>query len=734
MSLRRHLPVLLIALVGLLATAGAWRLAHSHERSVANARYRNSFEQAANHAFLALERELATQTEVVPGVVAFFDSSEAVHEDEFWSFAEKSVQRHAGLVALEWAPRVTQEEVPAFGELTRTMGWADPGIRELRPDGTTQPASPRGVYFPVLYIAPKVGNEAALGLDLYGQAERRDALQRAVETGELQATEPIRLVQGSGATNAVLLASAVYQRGSRPETAEERAAMLRGFVVGVLRLDLLAHRALAAPQFADTTVDGVNVYFYAGGKGSMERQPLHVQGARDQPSQPAALPLSQALSGLHASHRLSLGGSSWVVVARPQVPGVTTPPSALSWTVLLAGLALTGAGIVTVLVLISRNEMIEALVSARTTELGKTTEELVRRERQLRALVDNVADGILTVDGHGLIRSVNRSTEVMFGRPASSLINMPLSEIVPEDRSGTRLDDTGGVLAQVEAEAVERTGRRADNSLFPVEFTLRELGALDSSLYLVVLRDLSQDRAVDRMKDQFISTVSHELRTPLTAVLGSLELIRDGMVGELPEQAQRMVELAHENGDRLVRLINDILDLEGLGTGQMTLQVEEVDAGKLVEHAVRIHKGLAERYGVELATDIPPGAHWVHADRGRILQVFANLIGNAVKFSPQGGRVEVAITPTPGRVLFSVEDQGPGIPEAFHGMVFAPFSQADSSDRRRWGGTGLGLSIAKAIVEAHGGTISFKTNQERGTVFTFSLPTSDQAEPGIRVS
>ena len=227
------------------------------------------------------------------------------------------------------------------------------------------------------------------------------------------------------------------------------------------------------------------------------------------------------------------------------------------------------------------------------------------------------------------------------------------------------------------------------------------------------------------MKNEFISTVSHELRTPITSIQGSLGLIANGIMGPLPVQAKPLVDIAYKNCQRLVTLINDILDMEKIAAGKMRALFKPVEIGSLVEQAIEANRAFGAQYNVSFELrNAATGIH-VNADSDRLIQVVTNLLSNAAKFSPRGGTVDVAVSARDGWVRVSVADHGPGIPEEFRKRIFQKFSQADSSDMRQKGGTGLGLAICKIILEKHGGRISFESEIGKGTTFLFELPISE---------
>ena len=233
----------------------------------------------------------------------------------------------------------------------------------------------------------------------------------------------------------------------------------------------------------------------------------------------------------------------------------------------------------------------------------------------------------------------------------------------------------------------------------------------------------------ERLKNELVSTVSHELRTPLTSISGTLSLIASGTAGEVSPKLADLVALARRNCERLVRLVDDLLDVERLSAHRLELEPSEVRLLALCAQSLEESRGLAAAQGVrlELAPGSVDGA--VLADPDRIAQVLTNLLGNAVKFSPSGGTVRVAVRALEGRMRVEIADDGPGIPAAFRERIFQRFAQADSSDRRRQGGSGLGLYIARSIIERHGGTIGFRNRRAGGTAFWFTLPLAGAGEP-----
>jgi signal transduction histidine kinase len=242
-------------------------------------------------------------------------------------------------------------------------------------------------------------------------------------------------------------------------------------------------------------------------------------------------------------------------------------------------------------------------------------------------------------------------------------------------------------------------------------------------------RDISAFKEIDRVKDEFISAVSHELRTPLTSIRGSMDLMAGGVTGELPSEAMALLKVGQKNCDRLVRIINDVLDIQKIEAGRMEFRFAVIALEDVMAEAVAAIQPYGERLGVTLELESSAPGVRVRVDPDRLMQVMDNLLSNAAKFSPAGGKVEVKLTSRGRFAQVRVEDRGPGIAPEFQGRVFEKFSQGSAQPPRDRIGTGLGLNIARAIVERMQGSIGFRPRPAGGTVFYFDLPAWRDSEP-----
>jgi PAS domain S-box-containing protein len=353
--------------------------------------------------------------------------------------------------------------------------------------------------------------------------------------------------------------------------------------------------------------------------------------------------------------------------------------------------------------------------------------------RQKESILNSVADGIFGTDSAGRIVFVNPAAASMLGAHAFDLIGRTVHSVVHEERKGgEKCSDqcrTGRAFLVREGTSGQDVFYRRNGASFPVEFSVTPMVEHNVAVGSVLsFRDISQRYALDRMKDEFVSTVSHELRTPLTSIRGALGLLSTGLLGDMGEKASNLLRIAVSNSDRLVRLINDILDLERMQSGRAPLTYRNCDLEELARQAIEAMTPMAEAAKVQLLLEAGPAL--VEVDPDRLQQVMTNLLSNAIKFSPAGSQVTVSIERLLDGVTISVRDNGRGIPKDKLESIFDRFQQVDASDARQKGGTGLGLAICRTIVMQHGGRIWAERNPDRGSTFRMFLPSvTREADP-----
>jgi PAS domain S-box-containing protein len=378
------------------------------------------------------------------------------------------------------------------------------------------------------------------------------------------------------------------------------------------------------------------------------------------------------------------------------------------------------------------NAEIQAQLAEQLDSLLDAHREVQAAGRKLRLFSERAPISVFELDPGATILDMNPAAENLFGYAAPELIGRSWIAMVlgPDERSRAQTWWPGFVAAGKPVTLIAEQCLRRDGLELACEWTLTPLSDEEGRVNSIVLqgRDITQARAAERMRSEFTSTLSHELRTPLTSILGSLQLLRSGALGDMDRDQGELVEVAERNGQRLLDLINEVLDIEKIESGRLTLMPEPMPIDSLLNESVRLNQGYADRFRANLALHGAVPGVIVRADRKRLMQVMTNLLSNAAKFSPPNSAVDVSVSRPGDTVRVEVSDRGPGIPEAFRSKIFGRFAQADSADSRIKGGTGLGLAISKRLIELMQGRIGFEDRPGGGTTFFFELPVLSSAE------
>ncbi|MCH8305594.1 MAG: CHASE domain-containing protein [Candidatus Marinimicrobia bacterium] len=703
----------------------------------------DEFIDAAETHQILFQNRIERYLDGLDGLSRFYGSTEAFNRDTFRRYISSYLAVNPEIQALEWIPRVSREARLRYETLARADGLADFVIRERDPDAGMVPAAQRAEYFPVYFVEPMEGNEAAVGFDLASNKTRLAALEKARDTGKIVATARITLVQETGQQYGFLVFMPVYEQGIDPGTIEARRSNLTGFMLGVFRIGDILETSLAPIKDRYTNVNVTVI----DNSAPLDMQLLHFLKSAD--ADPATLdssPVSQSGDNQDRFEHIvsfNIADRQWSVRLDATELTSTLYQQYYGWALLSTGFIFTI--FIAFYYLSSRYNIIrtEHLVEERTVELA-------RSESRIRSVVETIVDGIITIDELGIIESVNKATERLFGYKAEEIIGKNVKILMPTPYT----DEHDGYLKNYRTTGEKKiigigrevSGKRQDGSEFPLYLAVSEVNIGGKRLFTGIVRDLSELRntqndlmrakeeaeEASEIKSQFLANMSHELRTPLNAIIGYSELLDEDFQKSGELQYSDDVKKINRSGKHLLSLINDILDISKIEAGKMDLYVESFTVKSLIDEVITTIKPLAEQNRNSLKLSIADKSVTIQNDRTKLRQILYNLLSNACKFTTDG-KINLSANikkNDDGEDYFFIEvtDSGIGMTKEQLEKIFKPFIQADSSTTRQYGGTGLGLVLTKQITDLLGGKISLISELGKGTTFTVTVPANISIE------
>lgn len=534
----------------------------------------------------------------------------------------------------------------------------------------------------VRWVEPVKGNEKAIGLNIIFDKKREEILRGAAERNSPTVTPPLDLVQGY---KAFIVYTPIYIKKK-----------FDGFMVGIFSIN----------------------EFFNGGLTKYVNNNYRLSVSYD--GQEFSLNKGNELKKadtLGSTRNIHLYDKKWILHITPTQKFIENQKTSFPIIILIAGFLIAALSSLTIrYILIAR---------LRSIYLHTSKNRIQASEETFRSAMENASIGMALVDPKGRWLKINKSLCDLLGYEKLELLQNDFQSITHPDDLEKDLEYVRQMLAgeiktyQMEKRYYHKNGKIVW-VLLSVSLVLNNDGS--PNYFVAQIQDITERKEMDRIKGEFISMVSHELRTPLTSIRGSLGLVLGALSKDLPEKVKGLLNIANNNSERLILLINDILDMDKIAAGQMRFDMQKESLADITQQAVEANQAYAEKFKTRIELKPIDKDINVNIDSVRYIQILSNLLSNAAKFSPEGKNIDVTTTKVANNIRISVRDYGAGIPEEFRSRIFGKFSQADSTSVRTQGGTGLGLHITKTMVEHMNGTVGFDTETNKGTTFWVEFP------------
>jgi len=687
----------------LLVTLIAWGISDNYANKLAEERFEFQIAEAQD----IINKRFINYEQVLRGGLGLFKASNNVERDEWKKYITtlEIDKYYPGTLGVGYSKWLSPNQLQSHIQATRQEGF---------PAYTVRPKGERAEYSSIIFLEPfNDRNRRAFGYDMYSEPVRREAMSRARDTGQTAISGKVTLVQET--TEDVQAGFLIYMPHYKKivDSIEKRREELAGFVYSALRMGDLMHGVLGVglPELHFTVFDGDNL----DNKNLLYDSKLtsNLLPADYQPQ-------------FQSKKTQNIGGHQWSIFYQSNPTFDNAASSEQPTFVAIFGVIIDLLLFKIILTLSTLRRNAQTLADERMIKISE-------HETQFQAITDNANDGIISIDAQGKVNYINNSAQDLFGYTPDNIIGKSINILFPISMQETveaALEQNPIKTNHTKNKLIELEGMHRSGNSFPIEFSLAHWNSENNTHYTAIIRDITERKKMDTIKNEFISTVSHELRTPLTAISGSLSLVENGVTGGVNQKSQELINNANRNARRLANLVNDLLDTEKMASGKMRYNMQINDIADLIKKSIEINLPIANQSNITLLFSEYRHIE-AYVDPDRFIQVMTNLISNAIKYSPIGDSVEITLEPINNELRIAITDHGSGVPDEFRTHIFDKFSQADSSATRKHGGTGLGLSIAKFIVEKFNGRIDYNSEPNKETTFFFFIPIANHKEDWI---
>ena len=671
-----------------------------------------------------IKQEIHENLNINTAITAFFQASNFVNREEFSIFTSHYFATHHDIQALEWIPIVQSSEKEEFIKRAQDDGFANFQFREKNQEGEMVPVEPRPEYFPVYYVQPLSGNEKVLGYDLGSNPTRLAAINKARESGKITMTGRIKLVQKSGIEYGVLIFEPVYKYTASEELNKNSQApegrKLIGFALGVYTFkDIIAD---ALSEYPNVDLD-ITLFDLSAPSGQEFLTVIHEVGEDEDLSDHYSL--STLKEEVYFSESFAVADRRWKIVFTPRKEFLEAIPDNSKF-ILISGLLLSFLMViayryvnVSIAQRILYQENLEITVDERTKELTESLVEVEEAKDYIDGILGSVADGLVVTDMKNRVIMMNRAAEDLLGVRFSEVVNRSIDFAIKDETLRERIKMTLQKKTTGYSFDFEWSGEKDSKEIFRARTSVIVDSRGKQSGIITIFHNVTHEREIDRMKNEFISMAAHELRTPLTSIRGFSEILltRDNL-----KQSDKTKFLGYiqDQSEVLSKIISDLLDISRIESGKSfilhkdnclvgdaIMQVTIPYIEQLPKNSIRVH--------------LPKKEIELFLDKEKMAQVLENIVSNSIKYSPE--KVDIDITgEIKGDYLHVImEDRGIGMTPEQLEKIYDKFYRADTSNTAITG-TGLGMSIAKAIIEAHDGELWVESEFGKGTKVTFSVP------------